>query len=197
MRWFYDSGLDSDFSQTVETTFNVTSILTGTGYATQDYQNYGTVAIVIFFVMMTMGACAGSTSCGIKLFRFQVLYSIFIVQIKKLLHPHGVFLPHYSGKPISENVQTSVTSFFFIFAATFALVAIGLAATGVDFVTALSGSASAISNVGPGLGDVIGPTGNYGSLTDAAKWILCFGMLLGRLEIFTVLVLLAPSFWKR
>lgn len=178
------------------TSFNVTSVMTGTGYATQDYGAWGAFALPLFFLLMFIGGCAGSTTCGIKVFRFQVLYATARVQLKKLLQPHGVFIAYYNKKPIPESVEGSVMSFFFLFMMIFALLACGLGLLGLDFVTATSGAATAIANVGPGLGETIGPAGNFATLPDTAKWLLSLGMLLGRLEIFTVLVLLAPSFWR-
>ncbi|WP_420417773.1 TrkH family potassium uptake protein [Pacificispira sp.] len=178
------------------TSFNVTSVMTGTGYATQDFGSWGAFALPLFFLLMFIGGCAGSTTCGIKIFRFQVLYATAKVQMRRLLRPHGVFIAYYNRKPIPESVEESVMSFFFLFMMIFALLACALGLMGLDFVTATSGAATAISNVGPGLGEVIGPAGTFASLPDQAKWLLSLGMLLGRLEIFTVLILLAPSFWR-
>ncbi|WP_319637276.1 TrkH family potassium uptake protein [Pacificispira spongiicola] len=178
------------------TSFNVTSVMTGTGYATQDFSAWGAFAAPMFFVLMFIGGCAGSTTCGIKVFRFQVLYASARVQMKRLLSPNGVFIAYYNRKPIPDSVETSVMNFFFLFVAIYALLACGLGLMGLDFITATSGAATAIANVGPGLGEVIGPAGNFSSLPDGAKWLLSFGMLLGRLELFTVLILLAPGFWR-
>lgn len=178
------------------TSFNVTSVMTGTGYATQDFGSWGAFAPPLFFLLMFIGGCAGSTTCGIKVFRFQVLYATARVQMRRLLRPHGVFIAYYNRKPIPESVEESVMSFFFLFMMIFALMACGLGLMGLDFITATSGAATALANVGPGLGDTIGPAGNFASLPDSAKWILSLGMLLGRLEIFTILVLFAPSFWR-
>ncbi|MGF1624321.1 MAG: TrkH family potassium uptake protein [Alphaproteobacteria bacterium] len=175
--------------------FNVVSVITGTGYATADYWLWGTFAVTMFFLLMFTGGCAGSTTCGIKIFRYQVLYQTARAQMGRLLQPHGVFIPYYNGRPISEQVQVSVMSFFFVYVLCFALLAMGLGLTGLDFLTCVSGAATAIANVGPGLGEQIGPAGNFSQLPDAAKWLLSVGMLIGRLELFTVLVLLIPSFW--
>jgi trk system potassium uptake protein TrkH len=177
-------------------TFNIISLITGTGFVNGDYNVWGGFAVAMFFFLMVLGACAGSTTCGIKIFRFQVLFSVASVQVKKLLHPHGVFIPHYNGKPIPPDVPMSVMSFFFLYALCFSLMAIALSYSGLDFLTAMSGAVTAISNVGPGLGETIGPSGNFASLPDSAKWILSIGMLIGRLEIFPVLVLITPHFWK-
>ncbi len=176
--------------------FNIVSVMTGTGYGSGDFNAWGGFSVSMFFFLMVVGACAGSTSCGIKLFRFQVLYSVTKVQISKLLHPNGVFIPHYNGKPMPKDVPSSVMGFFFVFALGFAVLAIALSLVGLDFITAMSGAATSISNVGPGLGPIIGPTGTFQPLPDSAKWILCLGMLLGRLELFTVLVMLSPQFWR-
>lgn len=176
--------------------FNIVSIVTGTGYGSGDYNAWGGFVVSIFFFLMVVGACAGSTSCGIKIFRFQVLYSVTKVQMNKLLHPNGVFIPHYNGKPMASDIPAAVMGFFFIYALGFSFLAIALSYVGLDFITAMSGAATSISNVGPGLGDIIGPTGNFKPLPDSAKWILSAGMLLGRLELFTILVMLSPNFWK-
>ncbi|MDH5410059.1 MAG: TrkH family potassium uptake protein [Alphaproteobacteria bacterium] len=176
--------------------FNVVSIITGTGYATTDFGLWGGFAVAALFCMMFIGGCAGSTTCGLKVFRFQVLYAAANIQIRRLLQPNGVFIPYYNRKPISEQVLASVMAFFFLFILCWAALAIGLGFTGLDFLTATSGAASAIANVGPGLGDMIGPAGNFSEVPIAAKWMLSFGMLLGRLELFTILVLLMPSFWR-
>ena len=192
----YNKGYDPDWSF-VHSMFNTISLMTGTGYASADYGIWGTFPIVILFFLMAMGASAGSTSCGIKLFRFQVLAAMVLSQIKKLLYPNGVFIPYYAGKPISDETSASVMSFVSLYILCFVLLAIALAFTGLDFVTALSGAMTAISNVGPGFGDIIGPSGNFKPLSDASKWILATGMLLGRLELFAILVLISPHFWRR
>lgn len=176
--------------------FNVTSIMTGTGYATTDYSAWGTFANPLFFVVMFIGGCAGSTTCGIKIFRVQVLFETTLVQLKRLLRPHGVFIAYYNRKPIPESVSESVMAFFFLFGVIFAILATVLGVLGLDFITVTSSAATALANVGPGLGPIVGPSGNFASLPDAAKWVMAVGMLLGRLEIFTVLVLLTPTFWK-
>lgn len=175
---------------------NVTSILTGTGYATTAYDGWGPVAVAFFFFIMFIGGCAGSTSCGIKIFRFQVLFQNVRQHLGRVLYPSGVFIQRFNRRPITDDVVSAVMSFFFLYLLTFALSAVALSLVGVDPLTALSGAGSAISNVGPGLGAIIGPSGNYQPLSDAAKWILALTMLIGRLELFTVLVLLSPRFWR-
>lgn len=177
--------------------FNVVSIITGTGYTNGDYGAWGGFAVILIFFLMVVGGCAGSTTCGIKVFRFQVLYAVTITQLKQLIHPHGVFTAHYNNRPLPNGVATSVMGFFFIYALCFTALAIGLSFIGLDFMTAMSGAVTSISNVGPGLGDVIGPAGTFQPLPDSAKWMMCAGMILGRLELFTVLVLFLPAFWKK
>lgn len=176
--------------------FNVISIMTGTGYATDDYGLWGSFALPVFFFIMFIGGCAGSTTCGIKVFRFQILYAAARVQVRHLLQPHGVFIPYYNRRPVPEQVIISVLSFFFVFGLTFAALALGLGMLGLDFVTAVSSAATAIANVGPGLGPIVGPSGNFQTLPDAAKWLMAAGMLLGRLELFTILVLFSRTFWR-
>ncbi len=176
--------------------FNATSYMTGTGYVTADFSVWGGFAPAALFCLMFIGGCAGSTTCGIKVFRLQVLFAEARAQIGRLLHPHGVFVPHYAGKPIPAAVATSVTSFVFLFITSFAVITVALGIAGLDLETAVSGAATAISNVGPGLGDTIGPMGNFSSLNDPAKWVLICGMLLGRLEVLSVLLLFTPHFWR-
>ncbi|MEM6682338.1 MAG: TrkH family potassium uptake protein [Pseudomonadota bacterium] len=176
--------------------FNIVSVITGTGYASVDYGAWGAFSLNFFFVIMFIGGCAGSTSCGIKVFRFQVLIASFGRVMRQMLTPHRIYLPHYNGSPISQEVFSSVLSFFVLFLVCFATLSAALAATGLDPVTALSSAGSALANVGPGVGNIVGPAGNYQSLNDTAKWLLSLGMLLGRLELFTVLVLLHPAFWR-
>ena len=196
--WHWQHSLDRGLLESVRyTAFNTVSIMTGTGYATTDFDSWGGMVRVSMLLLMFVGGCAGSTTCGIKIFRLQVLYASSRTQMLRLLRPHGVFIPYYNGKPIPEAVSESVMGFFFLFMLCFALLAVSLGALDLDFVTAISGAASAIANVGPGLGPIIGPAGNYASLPDAAKWLLSAGMLLGRLELFTVLVLIVPAFWQR
>lgn len=177
--------------------FNVVSVMTGTGFATADYGAWGGFAVGFFFVIQFIGGCAGSTSCGLKVFRLQVALASMRLFAQRLAHPNGVFVAHYNRRPITEDVFTAVLSFFFIYFASFATIAVALSVIGLDPLTALSSAATAIANVGPGLGPIVGPSGNFSSLPDSAKWVMSLGMLLGRLEIFTVLVLVSPYFWRR
>lgn len=179
-----------------ESAFNVTSIVTGTGFTTANYDSWGGVAVAGFLFLMVVGGCAGSASSGIKVFRFQVIYETANAQIKRLIQPSGLFMPHFNGRPIPDAVAAGVMGFFFVFAVSFALLALGLSLTGLDPLTSLSGAASALANVGPGLGHVIGPSGSFAALPDAAKWLFSLGMLVGRLDLYTILVLLLPVFWR-
>lgn len=176
--------------------FNTVSLMTGTGFTSENYDLWGGFITAILFFSMAVGACAGSTTCAIKIFRFQILYAVIVVQMKKLLYPSGVFIAHYNGKPIPDGVPASVMSFLFLFGLSFVVVAMLLSLIGLDFMTSMSGAISAISNAGPGMGSIIGPLGNFEPLPDSAKWVLSAAMLLGRLEIMTVLVILHISFWK-
>ncbi|MEM9706856.1 MAG: TrkH family potassium uptake protein [Pseudomonadota bacterium] len=176
--------------------FNVISVLTGTGYATADYGAWGAFSVGFFFCIMFIGGCAGSTSCGLKIFRFQVALAALRLYSRKLSHPHGVFVAHYNGRPLTNDVFVSVLSFFFVYFASFATLAAVLSGFELDPLTAISAAGTAIANVGPGLGDVVGPAGNFSSLPEGAKWAISIGMLFGRLEFFTLLVLLSPTFWR-
>lgn len=176
--------------------FNSLSVMTGTGYATTAYDLWGTYALTLLFLLMFVGGCAGSTTCGIKIFRFQILYALAKTQIQKLVEPRRVIIAYFDNRPIPHGVPLSVLSFFFLFIASFAVIAMALSFTGLDFITSVSSAATAIANVGPGLGPVVGPAGNFAPLSDTAKWIMSAGMLLGRLELFAVLVLFVPKFWK-
>ncbi|HLF58967.1 MAG TPA: TrkH family potassium uptake protein [Alphaproteobacteria bacterium] len=179
-----------------EVSFGVASIMTTTGFATADYQTWGGFAAVVVLYITVVGGCTGSTGGGIKIYRLEVLYATAKAQFRRIIQPHGLFEPHYAGRPIPEAVASSVMGFFFLFALTFAALSLGLGAAGLDFLTSISGVATAMANTGPGLGAIIGPAGNFASLPDSAKWLLSLGMLLGRLELYTVLVLLWPEFWR-
>ena len=188
--------LDHPESSFREAVFNVTSIMTGTGYASVDYQMWGGFPVVVFFFLGLIGGCAGSTCCSVKIFRYQILLSAIRSQIRRIHSPHAVARPHYDGRPVGEEVLSSVMVFFVAFILTLGIVTVLLSMTGLDFVTSVSGAATAVANIGPGLGEVIGPSGNFSSLSDTAKWILSFTMLAGRLELMVVFVLFTPRFWR-
>ena len=176
--------------------FNVISILSGTGYVTDDFGLWGKFSLIFFLLLMFIGGCAGSTACGIKIFRLQMLLIFLKNQIKKLMSPNSVIITKYNNQKISDTFINSVIIFIFTFLFIFLILAMLLSISGLDLITSISGAASAISNVGPGLGELIGPNGNYRAIPDLSKWILSAGMLLGRLELFAVLVLFFPSFWR-
>lgn len=185
-----------EWDMIVDAAFNTVSISTGTGYASANYYLWGPFTVGLMLFIACIGGCAGSTSCGIKVFRFQILYLVAKNQILQLIYPNGVFSTTYNKQPLSVNVAASVMAFFFIFVTSLIIITLGLLACNLDILTALSGAVSTLSNVGPGLGDIIGPAGNYAPLPDTAKWIMIFSMLLGRLEFFTLLVFFVPRFWK-
>ena len=176
--------------------FNVTSIITGTGYTTQDYSAWGNFAVFFFLVLMFIGGCSASTTCGIKVFRFQIILSFIDRQIKQIFYPNGVFPIKYNNQNINDRFLTSVLAFVCLYIFIFFILTLLLSLTGLDLITSVSAAATSISNVGPGLGPVIGPDGNFFDLSSSAKWLLSLGMLLGRLELLTVLVLFLPSFWR-
>lgn len=177
-------------------TFNVTSIVTTTGYATEDYTTWGTSAMGLFFLLMFVGGCSGSTCGGIKIYRLQVAGMLTRSHFLHLMSPNRVVTLTYNRRRLPDDVPFSVVAFLAIYLTTVGFFTVVLTAIGLDLVTGLSAAAAAVGNVGPGLGDIIGPNGNYSGLPDSAKWVLCFAMLLGRLELFTVLVLLRPEFWR-
>ena len=177
--------------------FNVISILTGTGYVTQNFSEWGAFPLMYFLILMFIGGCAGSTACGIKIFRVQILYQFISNQLKKIIYPRGIFNIRYEKNNIDEKFMSSIISFIFLYIFIFFIIAALLSINGLNFITAISAAATSISNVGPGLGEIIGPNGNFSQLSDFSKWILSIAMILGRLELFAVLVLFIPSFWRK
>ena len=176
--------------------FNTISIFTGTGYTTQNFNNWGSFIIVLFLFLMLVGGCAGSTTCGIKIFRLQILYQSAKIQLFKLMNPHGVSIAKYNKKPVSNEIISSVMGYFFMFIISYIIITLILSFLGNDFLTSLSGAATSLANVGPGLGNVIGPTKTFADLSEITKWVLIAGMLIGRLELLAVIIILTPSFWK-
>ena len=185
------------FSSLRVSIFNVVSIVTGTGFGTDDFSQWGGFATTLLLILMFIGGCAGSTTCGLRMARIQVLIANAKTQVLKLLTPHAVIIPYYNKKPIPETVTESVMGFFFLYILVFIIISCLLGSLGLDFMTSLSGAASAIGNVGPGLGEMIGPNGTYAEIPNLGKLILCLGMILGRLEIFAILVMFTASFWKK
>lgn len=179
-----------------EAFFNITSILSGTGYASVDYMNWGSLLITVFFFIGLIGGCAGSTACSIKVFRYQLLFASIRAQLLKIRSPNGVFVPRFEGRPVGDDVLSSVMSFFVFFVVSLGILSVALSLTGLDNITAISGAATALANIGPGLGDQIGPAGNFAGLNDTAKWMLSLAMLTGRLELMAVYVMLTLRFWR-
>ncbi|MFP3382469.1 MULTISPECIES: TrkH family potassium uptake protein [Tritonibacter] len=179
-----------------EALFNIISIMSGTGYASVDYMQWGSFLIMLFFFIGLIGGCAGSTACSVKIFRYQLLFASIRVQVQRIRSPNGIFVPRYQGRAVTPDVLSSVISFFMFFVITMGIVAWALALTGLDFITAISGAATAVANIGPGLGQTIGPAGNFAPLNDTAKWILAIAMLIGRLELMAVYAILTVRFWR-
>ena len=192
---FFSKGFQNESLRSVS--FNVISILTGTGYVTKNFDQWGNFPLIFFLILMFIGGCAGSTACGIKIFRVQLLYRFLLNQLKKIIYPRGIFVIKYDKNIIDDKFMSSVISFIFLYIIIFFSLTAILSLTGLDFVTSISGAATSISNVGPGLGDTIGPNGNFSSLENSSKWVLSLGMILGRLELFAILVLFIPSFWRK
>ena len=179
-----------------EALFNVVSIISGTGYASADYMAWGTFPVVMFFFIGLIGGCAGSTACSIKVFRYQLLFASLKAQIRQIHSPHGVFIPRYEGRPVGQDVLNSVMAMFVLYILLVGIFSVLLGLTGLDFITSVSGAATALANVGPGLGTEIGPAGNFVGLNDTAKWLLAAAMWIGRLEIMVVLVIMTRRFWR-
>ena len=195
--YLFLNNIESSFIDNLRiSSFNVLSILSGTGYVTDDFGLWGEFPLIFFLFLMFVGGCAGSTTCGIKIFRLQILFLFIGNHIKKLIYPNSVFIVNYNKQKVEDTFINSVIIFIFSYLLLFLVISMLLSISGLDFLSAISGAATSISNVGPGLGDMIGPNGNFAQISDTAKWILSFAMLLGRLEIFAVLVLFLPSFWR-
>jgi trk system potassium uptake protein len=179
-----------------EVLFNVISVCTGTGYSSANYDLWGPLAMTMFFVIGLIGGCTGSTACSVKIFRYQLLLAAISAEIKRLHSPSRVFSPRYQGRQISDEVMDSVMAFFMFFYLSLAIIAVALALIGLDPLTAISGAATALANIGPGLGPEIGPAGNFADLPAAAKWVLAGAMLIGRLELLSVFVIFTAAFWR-
>ena len=178
-------------------TFNLVSVLTTTGFASVDYTLWGNFAIVIFFFATFLGGCSGSTSGGVKTFRIQLCLTLIREQVARAIHPRATLPRTYNGVTVSDEILTSLVAFLFVMVISLTIMTLLLSMTGLDLITSLTGSATALANVGPGLGPIIGPAGNFASLSDMAKWVLCGGMIMGRLEFLTIIVLFSPAFWRR
>jgi trk system potassium uptake protein TrkH len=175
---------------------NVTSIVSNCGLVSTDYSRWGNFAAACFFFFCFVGGCTGSTTGSIKIYRWQILYLALRNQFLLMVQPHRTIVTIYGSKQVSGNVMPSVISFFAAYVLCFALCSVVLSAFDLDFITSTSAAASSLAGAGPGLGQLIGPGHNYALLPDGAKLVLCLAMLLGRLEIFTLLVILMPTFWR-
>ena len=177
--------------------FNVVSILTGTGYVTKEFDQWGNFPLIFFLILMFIGGCAGSTTCGIKIFRVHILYYFIRNQLIKIIYPRSIINLKYNNNKVEDKLIASIVSFIYLYILIFFVLASMLTLTGLDFITSISGAASSLSNVGPGLGNEIGPNSNYSGLPNQSKWLLSVGMILGRLEIFAILIIFLPSFWRK
>ncbi|NOZ42975.1 MAG: TrkH family potassium uptake protein, partial [Alphaproteobacteria bacterium] len=184
------------FSAFTEAAFSVTSIVTTTGFVTTDYTTFGPEVATIFLILTVVGGSTGSTAGGIKIFRFSVLWQALLSVFHKMIYPNSVYISRYDGRKLENDIVVSVLIFICVFVFFLAFLAIALGFAGLYPLEALSAAATAISNVGPGLGDAIGPSGNFGHISDSAKWLMGFGMIVGRLEFLTVLVLFIPRYWQ-
>lgn len=192
-----DAFVFSSFGNAIETAlFNVISVMTGTGYATAAYDTWGNSTTIIFLVTIFLGGCAGSAACGIKMFRLEISFRAVLAHAKQMISPNRVVRVRYGDRVVDNDTLQSVMVFVFLYMATFITAAILLSLTGLDPLTSISGAATSVSNVGPGLGPIIGPSGTFEPLTDRAKWICATAMLLGRLEFTAVFVLMTRRFWR-
>jgi trk system potassium uptake protein TrkH len=195
--WRYFHSTDLSWGDNIRSSaFNIISIITTTGFASEEYQAWGSFPLAILFFLMFIGGCSGSTSGGIKLFRFQMLYLFMKEQIYTALHPGVTYPRRYNDQPIRDDVLVGSLAFLFFVIISWVISSILLAATGLDLVSSVTGAIAALSNVGPGLGEVIGPVGNYSSLTDFAKLVLVVDMLLGRLEYFALVIIFTRDYWR-
>lgn len=176
--------------------FNLISVMTGTGYASASYDQWGSFAVGVFFVATFLGGCAGSAACGIKMFRLEISVKALLAYGARMVRPHSVVHVRYGSKPVGESTLQSVMVFVFLYVATFLIAALIINLDGEDLITAISASAASVSNVGPGLGNLVGPSGNFADLSGLSKWVCLIAMLLGRLEFIAVFVLITPKFWR-
>lgn len=189
---------DDTFSEAFRmAAFNVISVITTTGFVTQDYSLWGDFALVVFLLAAFVGGCTGSTTGSIKIFRWQVLTRYVRTQLALMYQPNRVFTLKYDQSSYSSDVVLSVIMFVVMYFVSTAVLTLAVSATGLDFMASLTGVAASIGNIGPGLGNVVGPCCTFQPLNDAAKWLMALAMLLGRLEIFTLLILFTPNFWRR
>ena len=176
--------------------FTAASVMTGTGFATLDWARWAGFPTAILFLLGLIGGCAGSTAGGLKIFRLQILYTTARLQMMRLLKPHAVLVAQYEHRPVPDLVAESILGFLFVYILSFALLSMALGMFGLDFLSAISAAASALANLGPGLSPLVGPMAGYAAVPDTVKWLLSAAMIFGRLEMFVVLAVFAPSFWR-
>lgn len=196
-RWYHSA--DTIFFTDIvrSTVFSVISVITTTGYVTENYMLWGNFAIVFFLLLLMTGGCTGSTAGGVKMFRYSIIFKTIRTRLKSMAQPHGVFIPRYGDKPINDDLFIGIMVFIGVFFLSTALITLLLALTGLDLTTCLSGTLTALSNVGPGLGTMIGPDKTFAALPGMAKWILSVAMLMGRLEFMTIIMVFTPYLWKK
>jgi len=177
--------------------FNITSIMTDTGFATADFSTWGSFAVGLFFMLYLVGGCAGSTAGAIKIFRWQILFEGTGRVLRSMLYPQAIVPVRFQGKSVDDVAISNVRNFFFLYIMTLLIMSLLVMATGLDYLSSISSVAQAMANAGPGLGPVVGPATNFSSIPDTAKWLIAFAMILGRLELVTFFVVLQPWFWRR
>jgi trk system potassium uptake protein TrkH len=175
--------------------FHVVSLTTTTGYVASDYESWAPFSRMIFFALLFIGGCAGSTGGGIKFVRHILLFKNSVLELKRLIHPRAIIPVRFNKKPVDAEIISNVQAFFIFYIMIFILSSIVLSLFGLDFITAAGAAATCIGNVGPGIG-AVGPINNFSDLPELVKWILSLLMLLGRLELFTVLIIFSPFYWK-
>jgi len=176
--------------------FAVTSVITGTGYATLDWSRWTGFPLAMLFLLTFVGGCAGSTAGGIKIFRVQVLFANARLQFRRMLHPNAVLVPRFEGRTVPEAAAESVLGFLFVYVLSFALLALALAMVGMGFIPSLAAAAAGLANLGAGISPEVGPLAGFDPLPEAAKWLLSGAMLFGRLELFLLLALFSRDFWR-
>ncbi len=193
--FLYFSGYGSIESSFRDSLFQVVSMVTTTGFVTADYEVWGTLLLLIFFLLLFSGGCAGSTGGGIKIVRHLLLIKNSFLELRRLIHPRAVIPVRYNNHSVSQDIISNILAFFLFYIFIFILGSLIMATMGLDFMTAIGSVATSLGNVGPAIGDV-GPTENFANIPALGKWVLSFLMLLGRLELFTILVIFSPAFWK-
>ena len=186
-------GVETSFRDSL---FQIVSLITTTGFITADYESWGGFYKVFFFLLLFIGGCAGSTGGGVKIVRHLLLIKNSVLELRRLIHPRAVIPVRFNTKAVAPEIISHILAFFLFYVSIFAIASLVMAAIGVDFETAIGSVATSIGNVGPAIGSV-GPVNNFANIPDLGKWILSFLMMMGRLELFTVLLIFSGAFWKR